>query len=302
MHNISKDKIKALLDQLSQALATEKSEVLLELSRDLHEKLVLFNYQASLAVFEKQKSTPIAKDISSGVTDSSPVVPPPIIPERELTVQERIEQIMATAPKFDTPTNPKLKGETPITAPIIKKETATKPDITSFFETKEATTSQTTNTEATKTPEEPKPSLPTPKENTDKTVISTQKPVEDTLKPTESLDLKASLEAEFKDAISADYAADLFEKATKVIPKKSLNDSLSQTQIQIGLNDRIAFVKHLFEGSQADFNRVLSQLNSFSTEAQAKHFINMTVKPDYNWTAKLDYEERFMELIERRFL
>ena len=302
MHNISKDKIKALLNQLSQALATEKSEVLLELSRDLHEKLVLFNYQTSLPIVEKQKNTTIAEDFSSEVTDSSPVVPPPSTPEKELTVQERIEQIMAAAPKFDTPTNTELKGEIPITAPIIKEEIKTKPDISSFLKTKEATAPQATNIETTKTPQEPTSSVATPKENTDKIVFNIEKPAEASIKPTESLDLKASLEAEFKDAISADYAADLFEKATKVTPKKSLNDSLFQTQIQIGLNDRIAFVKHLFEGSQADFNRVLSQLNSFSTENEAKHFVNNTVKPDYNWADKPDYEERFMELIERRFL
>lgn len=113
----------------------------------------------------------------------------------------------------------------------------------------------------------------------------------------------ASLEEEFEDAISADYAADLFENVEKVeMTKKSLNDALSQKQIQIGLNDRIAFVKHLFNGNQGDFNRVLSQLNSFQTEVQAKNFINSIVKPDYNWENKMEYEERLTVLIERKFL
>jgi len=108
---------------------------------------------------------------------------------------------------------------------------------------------------------------------------------------------------EFKDAISADYAAELFEKAEKIeITKKSLNDKLSQTQLQIGLNDRIAFVKHLFDGNQSDFNRVLSQLNTFTDEAQAKYFINTVVKPDYNWQNEVEYEERLIALIERKFL
>ncbi len=113
----------------------------------------------------------------------------------------------------------------------------------------------------------------------------------------------ASLEEEFEDAISADYAADLFENVEKIeMTKKSLNDTLSQKQIQIGLNDRIAFVKHLFNGSQGDFIRVLSQLNSFQTEDQAKNFIQSMVKPDYNWDDKVEYEERLTILIERRFL
>ena len=95
--------------------------------------------------------------------------------------------------------------------------------------------------------------------------------------------LQNALEEEFKDAISADVAANLFEKAVKdvqtsevvkeEVPKRSLNDALFSKNIQVGLNDRIAFVKYLFDGSQEDFNRVLSQLNSFKSLEEAKSFI-----------------------------
>ena len=105
-----------------------------------------------------------------------------------------------------------------------------------------------------------------------------------------------SLDDELKDTIAVDVVADLFENATK----KSLNDTL-QGDIQIGLNDRIAFVKNLFSGSQEDFNRVISQLNTFKTEKEARKFINKMVKPDYNWSEKEEYEERFMSIIERKF-
>ena len=97
-----------------------------------------------------------------------------------------------------------------------------------------------------------------------------------------------TLEDELKDTISADVVSDLFDNAQK----KSLNDKL-QGDIQIGLNDRIAFVKNLFGGSQEDFNRVVSQLNSFKTQKEAKKFINKMVKPDYNWTDKEEVEEAF---------
>lgn len=106
-----------------------------------------------------------------------------------------------------------------------------------------------------------------------------------------------SLEDELQDTISVDVAADLFEK---VEPKKSLNDKL-QSNIQIGLNDRIAFVKHLFDGDQGDYNRVVSQLNTFKTEKEARKFINKMVKPDYNWSEKEEFETRLFEIIERRF-
>ena len=130
-----------------------------------------------------------------------------------------------------------------------------------------------------------------------------------------SYSLQISLEDEFKDAISADIATNLFERATKENPvieekpaekpdnkQRSLNDTLFKNNIQVGLNDRIAFVNQLFDGSQQDFNRVVSQLNSFKTEAEAKNFIYEFVKPDYDWSAKEEFEQRLIELIERKFL
>lgn len=107
-----------------------------------------------------------------------------------------------------------------------------------------------------------------------------------------------TLEEELQDTLPVDVMANLFEK---VDSKKSLNDHLQNT-IQIGLNDRIAFVKHLFEGNQNDFNRVVSQLNTCKTEKEAKKFINKLVKPDYNWSDKEEYETRLLEIIERRFV
>lgn len=107
----------------------------------------------------------------------------------------------------------------------------------------------------------------------------------------------ASLEDELKDTIPVDEIASLFDTPSAT---KSLNDKLT-TNIQIGLNDRIAFVKNLFDGSQEDFNRVVSQLNTFKSEKEAKNFINKMVKPDYNWAEQEALETRFIEIVERRF-
>ena len=106
-----------------------------------------------------------------------------------------------------------------------------------------------------------------------------------------------TLEEELHDTISVDEMATLFD-----IPvSKSLNDKLS-VNIQIGLNDRIAFVKNLFDGSQEDFNRVLSQLNSYASEKEAKKFINKMVKPDYDWSQQEELEARFLEIVQRKFV
>ncbi|MCB7481949.1 hypothetical protein [Christiangramia sediminis] len=82
---------------------------------------------------------------------------------------------------------------------------------------------------------------------------------------------------------------------------RSLNDRLKKG-INIGLNERLAYIKHLFDGNTADYNRVLSQLNTFTSLEESIKFIDKVVKPDYNnWEGKEVYEERFMAHIENKF-
>ncbi len=83
--------------------------------------------------------------------------------------------------------------------------------------------------------------------------------------------------------------------------KISLNDTLN-TGFQIGLNDRLAFQNHLFNGNNGDLTRVISQLNTKENLVEAQEFINQIVKPEYNhWEGKEAYELRFWDLIERNF-
>ena len=125
----------------------------------------------------------------------------------------------------------------------------------------------------------------------DTTAIDSQEEVTEVLEPP-----ALTLEEELADVISVDLIADLFEP----LKPTSLNNKL-QANIHIDLNDRIVFVKNLFDGSQEDFNRVVSQLNSFKTEKEAKKFINKMVKPDYDWKNHEALENRFITIIERRF-
>ena len=83
--------------------------------------------------------------------------------------------------------------------------------------------------------------------------------------------------------------------------KSSLHEELKKDLIQIGLNDRIAFVKRLFDGSQQDFHRVLSQVNTFATIDEVREFIDTMVRPEHNWDNQEEYAQRFMEIIEVRF-
>lgn len=82
---------------------------------------------------------------------------------------------------------------------------------------------------------------------------------------------------------------------------KSINDRLKKG-INIGVNERLSYIKHLFDGNSADYNRVLSQLNTIDSLEEARKFIEKIVKPDYNhWEGKEDFEEKFMGKIENKY-
>ena len=92
------------------------------------------------------------------------------------------------------------------------------------------------------------------------------------------------------------------DSTKREIPTKSLNDKMTNKELKVDLNNRLAFVKHLFNGSAEDYNRVLSQLNTIDSHERSVSFIKNMVRPDYdNWAGKEEYEKRFMFLIERRF-
>ncbi|MGB5376722.1 hypothetical protein [Muriicola sp.] len=92
------------------------------------------------------------------------------------------------------------------------------------------------------------------------------------------------------------------ETLSKNTKSRSLNDKHTANKMTVGLNDRLAFVKHLFNDSTEEFNRVLSQLNTIESQERSLAFIENMVKPEYNnWQGKEEYASRFMALVERRF-
>ena len=104
------------------------------------------------------------------------------------------------------------------------------------------------------------------------------------------------------DSIETEEEKQTVAEEVKEEPKSDAFNEMTTKSIAIGLNDRIGFVQHLFNDSNEDFNRVISQLNTFDTFEEAKNFINEMVLPDYNyWVGEEDYIERFMEIVEKKF-
>jgi hypothetical protein len=82
---------------------------------------------------------------------------------------------------------------------------------------------------------------------------------------------------------------------------KNLNDILGKG-IQIGLNDRLAFINNLFDQSEEDYQRVISQIQTLSSWEEAQNFIEQMIKPDYDfWEGKEEFEARFLKCLESNF-
>lgn len=236
------------------------------------------------------------------------------IPEPDEVEAEEMEEEIALLQPDEEIVEQSNDAETP--------ETAFKPAFELAFDSQgeEATEEEATEEEATEeeaTEEEVEEEPAAIEEETEETEETAAEEVAEEIKLEPKEEVKEEVknktsQISFDDLLGANYADPVFitpeeleiEKAkhkaneTKLM---SLNDSLSKG-ITIGLNDRIAFIKHLFANSSEDYNRVLSQLITFDTFQEAEDFINDMVKPDYhNWDGKEEYVTRFMDVVEKRF-
>lgn len=148
--------------------------------------------------------------------------------------------------------------------------------------------------------------------------LAAESPIEDVIE--EKVEVDESLnqvqtkaqQISFEDLLGENYSEPVFVKPNDIVVPDSLKNVIDEKPlslndqhlkvINIGLNDKMAFVKNLFGDSNEDYNRVLSQLNTFSTFEEAKDFIDEIIKPDYNnWEGVDDYSERFIEIVAKKF-
>ena len=238
-------------------------------------------------------------------------------------LEEKLAQLLADAPE-ESAVEDEASVETELEPIEVQEEEVQEPVVAE--ETEEEETPEAT-------PEEEDEEALTEEETVVAEVEEEEQPVL-AFQPIFSLDHEAEEETEEEEVIEpAETASEVTPETTKVVLEEFLGESYvdpvfvkpnevslfaasteevpsfkspvvndSAKSIAIGLNDRIGFVKHLFDESNEDFNRVLSQLNSFDSFDEAKNFIDDMVKPDYNnWQGNEDYAERFMELIEHKF-
>lgn len=82
---------------------------------------------------------------------------------------------------------------------------------------------------------------------------------------------------------------------------KTIND-IKNKELNFGLNDRLAFEKHLFQGNTDVFNQVILYLNATKDQRQAIGFIQTSIKPKFGgWEGKEEYEKRFIDMVKKKF-
>ena len=87
----------------------------------------------------------------------------------------------------------------------------------------------------------------------------------------------------------------------KVEERKNINDHFANT-LNIDLNDRLAFIKHLFEEDTKTYERVLAQVVTYETWEDVFNFLELQVKTEYdNWTGKEEVVERFLTTLQKNF-
>ncbi|REC80538.1 hypothetical protein DRF60_02210 [Chryseobacterium elymi] len=85
------------------------------------------------------------------------------------------------------------------------------------------------------------------------------------------------------------------------IPTNFMEADKLKPEFRLDLNDRIAFSKMLFGGSQTDLNETVAQLNSFKNLEEAKEYLS-DLYYERKWSKVDEYAQRLWILVENKFL
>ena len=99
--------------------------------------------------------------------------------------------------------------------------------------------------------------------------------------------------------------------------KESLNDRLKQDKTEVahvlketpikdlrkgvGINDRFTFVRELFRGDEAFYERSIKTINGFHIFSEAEYWINRELKYKIGWDEDKEVVRHFYQLVRRRF-
>ena len=102
-------------------------------------------------------------------------------------------------------------------------------------------------------------------------------------------DQESKTRSESNQLVTDLFAQEKSESGYKIIPIKSIWDG-------IGINDRILFIRELFDNDSSGFELAVNSLNQLATIQEAVSYLKMNFK----WR-KTDASQRFLILVKRRF-
>tara|TARA_B100001057_G_scaffold501292_1_gene623340 strand:+ start:15200 stop:15844 length:645 start_codon:yes stop_codon:yes gene_type:complete len=83
--------------------------------------------------------------------------------------------------------------------------------------------------------------------------------------------------------------------------ENKINDIFAK-ELKIDLNDRLAFIKNLFDKNENDYDETISKINLFNDWKSTIDFIENRVKPKYDsWNEHEEIEKRFLKILRKRF-
>lgn len=85
------------------------------------------------------------------------------------------------------------------------------------------------------------------------------------------------------------------------IPTDFMEAEKPRPEFRLDLNDRIAFTKVLFSGSQSDLNNAMTELNSCRNLEEAKEYLS-DLYYEKNWDKVDEYAQRLWILVENKFM
>ena len=85
------------------------------------------------------------------------------------------------------------------------------------------------------------------------------------------------------------------------IPTDYMEAEKSKLEFKLDLNDKIAFSKMLFGGSQSELNETVNILNTFKNMEEAKEYLS-DLYYQKNWKNAEEYAQRLWTLVENKFL
>lgn len=131
--------------------------------------------------------------------------------------------------------------------------------------------------------------------------IKTEEPITENQEPTKTQESKMKL-ANIK-GLSAhlfdEDALDEMKQEEKIQVEEKIEEPKKQN-FKLDLNDKIAFTKTLFDGSQMELNETIQDLNNFDNLEDAKEYLS-DLYYKKNWEKVDEYAQRLWTLVENKF-